>query len=136
MRTDPFRDEVAVDFPAATRCLERARDGFLTEAERGRSDRLTAEIRVSLVQAHCGAVVPLAVHLRGACPACGGRGESWAEICADCGGSGDNRDRHMVRVPVPPGVAHGARLHFRIRQPDEPPVRVEIRVAIGQDLTT
>src|SRR5262245_33214206 len=135
MKTDPFRDEVAIDFPAVRRVLERARAGFLADGERDPHPSLVAEIRVSSIQAYCGAVVPIEVELRGACEACGGRGEIWSEVCAPCAGTGDARGRHLVRVPVPPGVPHGARLHFRVRLPHERPVSVEVRVAIGQDLT-
>ena len=134
MKSDPFRDEVAIDFPAVGRLLERARAGFVAADDGDRQHRLTAEIRVSTTQAYCGAVIPLEVELRGACEACGGRGETWAEVCADCGGTGDALGRHFVRVPVPPGVADGSRLHFRVRLPHERPVQVEVRVAIGQDL--
>jgi hypothetical protein len=135
MKTDPFRDEVAIDFPAVGRFLERVRDAFLAEGECDLQRPLFAEIRVSSTQAYCGAIVPLEVELRGACETCGGRGETWAEVCGHCGGTGDARGRHLVRVPVPPGVANGSRLHFRVRLPHERPVRVEVRVAIGQDLT-
>jgi hypothetical protein len=134
MKSDPFRDEVAIDFPAVGRLLERARAGFVTGDDGDLHHRLTTEVRVSTAQAYCGAVVPIEVQLRGACQACGGRGETWAEVCVECGGSGNALGRHFVRVPVPPGVAHGSRLHFRVRLPHEPPVQVEVRVAIGQDL--
>jgi hypothetical protein len=134
MKTDPFRDEVAIDFPAVGRVLERVRDGFLADGERDLQHPLIAEIRVSSTQAYRGAIVPIEVELRGACETCGGRGETWSEMCAQCQGTGNAHGRHLVRVPVPPGVADGSRLHFRVRLPHERPVRVEVRVAIGQDL--
>ena len=135
MKTDPVRDEVAIDFPAVGRVLERVREGFLAESDGDRHARLIAEVRVSSTQAYCGAIVPIEVELHGACEHCGGRGEVWSEVCARCSGTGDARGRHLVRVPVPPGVAHGARLHFRVRLPHERPVAVEVRVAVGQGLT-
>ena len=68
--------------------------------------------------------------MRGTCPHCGGRGETWTEPCALCCGTGESLFHHPVRVSVPPRVADGARFRFRVTSPDAAPVRVEVRVAI------
>ena len=77
-----FADEIAIDFPSAGRVVERMRDSFLGEADGtgspGRHDVFDAELLLSPREAFAGLVTPLAVPIRGACPDCGGRGESWA----------------------------------------------------------
>ena len=52
--------------------------------------------------------------MRGTCPSCGGRGETWRERCDRCAGSGESLFHHPVRVSVPPGVVDGARFRFRV----------------------
>ena len=70
------------------------------------------------------------VPVRGTCPHCGGRGETWTERCDLCRGTGESLLHHPVRVTVPAGVADGARFRFRVKSPDASSVRVEVRVAI------
>jgi hypothetical protein len=103
---DCFADEIAIDFPSVGDLVARVRDAWR------------------------GTVVPLEVPLRGTCEICGGRGESWTEPCADCGGTGECQLSHPVRLSVPAGVANGARLRFRVNRPHAAPLRVEVRVAI------
>jgi hypothetical protein len=125
-----FADEVAIDFPSVGHAVERIREAFLGESRDG--DTVTTELQLSSREASGGLVVPVAVSIRGACPTCGGRGESWTEPCDPCCGTGESLFRHLVRVSVPPGVPDGARLHVRVRSPHAAPVRVEVRVAIRQ----
>ena len=130
MRTDPFRDEVAIDFPSTRYFIARLRDAFLRDGRRGCDDTLHAEVLVSSEEAFRGALLPLVVVLSRTCGVCGGRGEVWTESCLDCGGAGSLPTPCSLRVLLPPGVADGARLKLRVRTPDIPSVRVEIRVAI------
>jgi hypothetical protein len=123
-----FADEIAIDFPSVGRVVERMRDRFL--GERADADVLTAEVSVSQFEARRGHVVPIEVPVRATCPTCGGRGETWAEPCGACFGTGESRLQHTVRVSVPRGVADGARLRLRLCSPDAPSVRVEVRVVI------
>jgi len=125
---DCFADEVAIDFPSVGHFIERVRDGFLGEG--AGTEILTTEVWLSRRDASAGTIVPLEVPLRGTCPGCGGRGETWTEPCADCCGTGDSFTRHPVRLSVPAGVADGARFRFRVSSPHAEPVRVEVRVAI------
>jgi hypothetical protein len=122
-----FADEIAIDFPSVDRVIDRMRDSLL-----GRSDHdvLSAEVSLSQFEAWRGHIVPLEVPVRATCATCGGRGETWAEPCGDCFGSGESVLRHAVRVSVPPRVEDGTRLRFRLCSPDAPPVRVEVRVVI------
>jgi hypothetical protein len=122
-----FSDDI-VDFPAVDDCVTRARDAFL--GEESADVTLTTEVRLSSYEARRGTSLPLDVPLRGTCPQCGGRGEIWTEPCTECRGSGDRFLRHAIRVAVPPGIADGARLRFRVRAPHADPVRVEVRVAV------
>ncbi|MBI3493849.1 MAG: hypothetical protein HY047_19035 [Acidobacteria bacterium] len=123
-----FADEIAVDFPSVARVVDRMRDAFL--GERADADVLCAEVSLSPREACAGLVVPFEVPVRVTCLQCGGRGESWTEACDLCGGRGESRIARPVRVSLPPGVSHGARIRFRLRSPNAPSVRVELHVSI------
>jgi DnaJ-class molecular chaperone len=127
-----FADEIAIDFPSAGRVVERMRDAFLGEATRG--EVLAAELSLSRRQAFDGLSATLTVPIHGTCPNCGGRGESWAEPCARCAGTGRFLFHHTVRVAVPRGVTDGATFRFRVTSPHTGSVRVEVRVVIQPSL--
>jgi len=123
-----FADEIAIDFPSVGTVVDRIRDRFLGESTR--VELHSAEVYVSKFEAWKGHVVPIDLKVRATCPVCGGRGESWAERCGGCVGTGDSITDHVVRVPIPPGVADGARLRFRVTPPDAPSMRIEVRVVV------
>ena len=127
-----FADEIAIDFPSVGHLVERVRDAFLGVRAGGPEDIAThtTEVSVSSRDASKGTVVPLEVPLRGTCSLCGGRGETWTEPCGECRGTGELLLSHPVRLSVPAGVAHGARLRFRVNRPHAAPLRVEVRVAV------
>jgi DnaJ-class molecular chaperone len=128
---DCFADEVAIDFPSVDTLVERVREAFLGEREH--DDTVLADVSLTAGEAFRGAVIPVEVQLRGTCRVCGGRGETWAEPCLDCCGTGDAMFRHAVSVSVPPRVADGARFRFRVSSPHAAPARVEVRVVIKQN---
>jgi len=128
MTDECFADEIAIDFPSVGRVVPRMRDAFL--GERHDADVLHADVSVSQREALAGHIVTLELPVRATCPNCGGRGESGTERCHLCRGTGESWFQHPVRVPLPPRVADGARLRFRLRSPDASTVRVELRVAI------
>ena len=128
MPYDCFADEIAIDFPSVGHVVERIRDAFL--GERPRADLLTTELHLSRREASGGLVVPLEVPIRGTCPICGGRGESWTERCDPCRGTGESLFHYPVRLRVPAGVAHGTRFRFSVTSPHAASVRLEVRVAI------
>ena len=123
-----FADEIAIDFPSVGPVVDRMRDAFLGERVDG--DVLRAQVSLTQREASGGLVVTLDVPVRVTCPHCGGRGETWAEPCGLCRTTGESLIVQPVRVSVPRGVADGACLRFRLRSPDAPCVRVEVRVAI------
>lgn len=123
-----FADEIAIDFPSVGRVVERMRERFL--GERQDDGVVSAEVSLTKLEAWKGRVVPVDVPVRATCAACGGRGETWAEPCGACLGTGESQTHHVVQVSVPPRVADGARLRFRLNSPDAPPVRVEVRVVV------
>lgn len=127
---DCFADETAIDFPSVGHIVARVRDAFVAAHDADRPATLTAEVAVSRRDALFGTVVPLTVPVHGACPRCGGRGETWTDPCRPCRGTGTALVHHPVRLSVPAGVANGARFRFRITSPLAAPVRVEIRVAV------
>jgi hypothetical protein len=128
MTHECFADEIAIDFPSVGNVVDRMRSAFL--GERGDADVLRAEVSLSQREAFAGHVVLLKVPVRITCPSCGGRGETWTEPCTLCLGSGASAVRQALRVTVPPRVADGACVRFRLKSPDAAPVRVELRVAI------
>ena len=132
MAHECFADEIAIDFPSAGRVVERMRDSFLGEP--AAPDVFEHELPLSPREAFAGLVLPLVVPIRGACPCCGGRGESWAEPCLHCAGSGEALFRHTVNVAVPPGVSDGATFRFRVTSPHTGSVRVSVRIAIQPSL--
>jgi len=123
-----FADEIAIDFPSVDHLVERVREGFLADDER--AGVLTTELLVSSANASRGTVVPLEIPLPTTCSVCGGRGETWAEPCLKCSGSGESLVYHPIRFTVPPGVADGTRFRFRVTSPDGRSVRMEVRIAI------
>jgi hypothetical protein len=127
---DCFADEIAIDFPSVRPVVDRMRASLLGDEALEEPQHLAAELRLSTREAREGLVIPLEVPIRGTCPCCGGRGETWTEPCGRCYGTGASVFHHAVRVAVPAGVADGARFRFRISSPDAAPVRVELRVAI------
>lgn len=128
-----FADEIAIDFPSVGNVVDRMRSAFL--GERGDADVLRAEVSLSQREAFDGHVVALTVPVRVTCPHCGGRGETWTEPCTLCMGSGESRFHQALRVTVPPRVADGACVRFRLKSPDASQLRVELRVAIRSSAT-
>ena len=127
-----FADEIAIDFPSAGRVVERMRDTFLGESPS--HDLFETELALSPRDAFDGLVMPLVVPIRGACPCCGGRGESWAEPCERCAGSGEAIFHHTVSVAVPARVCDGTTFRFRVTSPHTGSVRVNVRIAIQPSL--
>jgi len=124
---DCFADEIAIDFPSVRPAVERMRDAFLGE---GDGNVVRADVSLSPREALDGRVVPLQLPVRVTCPHCGGRGETWTEACSLCRGTGDSLFYQHVRVGVPPGIADGACVRFRVTSPDRASIRVEVRIAI------
>lgn len=125
---DCFADEVVIDFPSVAHALDRMRSAFLADE---RAAALSAAIRLSAVEARHGAMVPLEVPVRCTCHECGGRGETWAEPCERCQGSGTELRHHQLRVAVPAGVLDGARFNFTVTPRHNPPTYVELRVLVA-----
>jgi hypothetical protein len=127
-RANCFADEVVIDFPSVAPAVDRIRSSFLAEE---RSAALAAVIELSRHEASCGATVPLHVPVRCTCHECGGRGETWAEACRRCGGSGAELLQHRVQVLLPAGVVDGTCFHFTVTPRHHPPTRIELRVRVS-----
>ncbi len=128
MSYECFADEIAIDFPSVGAAVERMRDAFLGESVEPAA--VVAEVSLSRREASDGPVVPIEVPLRTTCPECGGRGETWAEPCDSCAGTGESLIKQALRIPLPPGIIDGARVRFRVSSPDAASVRVELRVSV------
>lgn len=128
MTHECFADEIAIDFPSVGNVVDRMRTAFL--GEHPETNVLRAEVSLSQREAFAGHVVSLKVPVRITCPNCGGRGETWTEPCGLCRGSGESVFQQALRVTVPPRVADGACVRFRLKSPEAVAIRVELRVAI------
>jgi hypothetical protein len=124
-----FRDEIAIDFPSIGTVVDRMRDGLLG-ADGDHAAHVTA-ISVSADDAHAGVTVPFEVSLPATCGECGGRGESWAEPCRHCHGSGERARAHQFQLSVPPGVSDGTRFRFVFAPPQTAPTRIEVTVLVA-----
>jgi hypothetical protein len=128
MSHECFADEIAIDFPSVGAAVERMRDAFL--GEHGEAAAHVARVSLSRREASDGPIVPIEVPLRATCADCGGRGETWAEPCDRCGGTGESLIKQALCITLPPGIVDGARVRFRVTSPDAASVRVELRVSV------
>ena len=133
MTHECFADEIAIDFPSVGNVVDRMRTAFL--GEHSDADVLRAEVSLSQREAFAGHVVALKVPVRITCPNCGGRGETWTEPCGLCLGTGESLFQQALRVTIPPRIADGACVRFRLKSPDAVSIRVELRVAIRSSAT-
>jgi len=133
MTHECFADEIAIDFPSVGNVVDRMRTAFL--GEHVETGVLRADVSLSQREALAGHVVSLKVPVRITCPNCGGRGETWTEPCALCRGTGESLFHQALRVSVPPRVADGACVRFRLKSPDAASIRVELRIAIRSSAT-
>lgn len=123
--------EIPLGFPAMSRWVTAVLSDFF--GGDGNVDARPVhqtEVAVTARQAREGGHVPVLVPLRPTCPACGGRGESWAAPCGICEGTGSGLISHRVQLPIPPGVRDGARLRFSVAAPFAGDACVELRIAV------
>ncbi len=123
---DYFADEVVIDFPSVARAVEQMRRSFMDMDE-----TIATAVRLTPREAVDGTVVPVNAPVRCVCPKCGGRGESWPEVCSRCQGTGLEIRRHRVQVVLPACLLDGARFHFTVLPRHQPPTRVELRVIVN-----
>jgi hypothetical protein len=124
-----FADEIAIDFPSIGPAVDRVRETFVASDDHA----APVETGVALTsrQASIGAIVPIELGLSGLCAGCGGRGESWAEPCGQCAGTGERAHTHHFRLALPPGVADGTRFRFVVSPPSVRATRVEVTVSVA-----
>jgi hypothetical protein len=123
-----FDDDVVVDFPSMSHAVDRIRRAFLAVE---RPSAVSAAIRLSADEASEGVTAPFEVPVRCLCRGCGGRGETWTESCARCGGSGTELFRHHVQITIPAGVSDGERFQFVLTPRHQPPTPIELRVLVS-----
>jgi hypothetical protein len=123
-----FADEVAIDFPSVDSALARIRRAFLAD-ERPVQHHTT--VRLTGHEARTGATVPLDVPVRCTCRHCGGRGESWTELCPQCHGSGAELLHKPLQVTLPAGVLDGTRFHFSVTPRQHITTRIELHVRVS-----
>jgi hypothetical protein len=123
-----FADEIAIDFPSVDLALARIRRAFLADE---RPTQLRTIVRLSDREARAGATVPLDVPVHCTCRHCGGRGESWTELCAPCQGSGAELLHQPLHVTLPAGVPDGARFQFSVTPRQNITTRIELHVLVS-----
>lgn len=128
-RADLPVDEIAIDFPSVAPLVDRMREAFFAGDAVA---RWSAHIELTRGEARAGARVPVDVPHHDTCDDCGGRGEIWTAGCPACGGRGTTPGAHRVRLIVPPGIAHGARLHYQVRLPAGAAALLAVSVAIAE----
>lgn len=129
---EPWNDDVAIDFPSASRVADRIRASFLAE-DAGSGGPVVAEISLSREEARQGGDVPLMLPIRRLCPSCGGRGEVWLDACEPCAATGELVSSRRIVITLPAGTEDGA--EFRFALPGRPSdgtcaTSIEIRVAV------
>lgn len=129
-RRNPLSDDVVVDFPSMAGLVERMRALFFAGASDGDHLSLTTEVTLTTKEADEGIRVPVDLPVRLTCPACGGRGEVWNEVCGLCTGTGGGFLFHHLDVRVPPGVHHGLRLRVCVSPPFALDMHLEVHIAI------
>ena len=122
-------DEIAIDFPAMAPLVDRMRASFFAG---DLVARWSAHIELTHAEARAGAHVPIDVPHHDTCADCGGRGEIWASGCGACAGRGVTPGAHRVRLIVPPGITHGARLTYQVRLPAGTAALVAVSVGIDE----
>lgn len=124
-----FADEIAIDFPSIGPAVDRVRETFAACDDHAAA--LATQVAVTWREACKGAIVPIELGLSGLCAGCGGRGESWAEPCGLCAGTGECAHTHHFRLALPPGVSDGARFRFVVAPPAARATRVEVTVSVA-----
>ena len=119
------QDEVAIDFPSMDGVLDRIRADFFGADVA--SDIAEAELALSRAEASRGLHAVVDVAGPAVCQACGGRGEVWADACGGCRGAGRTTRVRRVRLSIPPGVRHGARMRLGITELHDLDLRIVIR---------
>ncbi len=123
-----FADEVVIDFPSVAFAVDRIRRGFLVDEQP--PPRWQTAVLVSPGEARRGVTTPSEVPVRLTCHQCGGRGESWAEHCSRCNGTGTLLMHHVVQVTIPAGVIDGDRFYFTVIPRHHTPTRIELLVRV------
>ena len=125
----PDSNEADCGFPSMLRIVPRIIGVFLGASEKT-LDMHSKSVDLSPREALEGTRIPVELPVRPTCPVCGGRGETWAEPCGVCVGTGSGQVSHELELPVPPGVRHGTRLKFSVTLPYAPETHVELQIAI------
>ena len=123
-----FDDEVAIDFPSMASALEGIRASFFNDASS--SSVLTVDLPLSQSEAQRGQRIALNLPLQSMCEPCGGRGETWGDPCAFCGGAGYTTTSQAVEIVVPSGVRDGTRLRFSVSSPLVIATIVEVNIEL------
>ncbi|MFG2629951.1 DnaJ C-terminal domain-containing protein [Streptomyces sp. NPDC048473] len=101
------------NLPGRDRAESLDRHFGATPPRRGRD--LAHDIQVSEAEATAGAIIPLRITARKACPACATRtDENAARACTTCEGEGRViREQHTHKVRIPVGIKNGQKVRLR-----------------------
>ena len=123
-----FADEIDIDFPSIGPAVDRVRETFADGEEPA---EVVTAVTLTSRQASNGAIVPIQLGLQKLCAGCGGRGETWAEPCGHCLGTGEREHPHHVHLAFPAGVADGSRFRFVVAPPAARTTRVDVTISVA-----
>jgi DnaJ-class molecular chaperone len=84
------------------------RAGGREATSRRRGQNITAEIALSLEEAHLGGTHSISFEATETCPECGGTGRKDGKVCPECNGAGVVQGSRAFDVRIPPGMRNGS----------------------------
>ena len=134
-RTEYVRvdEDVAKDFPtmlSTVGIVPRMYEAFWGHDALSSAVTHTERVTLSTKQARKGISVPVELFVSHTCPVCGGRGETWSELCGVCEGKGAREMRHDLCLPIPHSVRDGTCLTYSVTLPFTAKTQVELHIVV------
>ena len=89
------------------------RGGGREQAFRRRGQDVTAEITLTLEEAHHGGTRSISFQATEICPECGGTGRKNGKVCPKCHGAGALQSPRTFEVKIPAGIRNGSMIRLR-----------------------
>jgi DnaJ-class molecular chaperone len=88
------------------------RGGGRERTSRQRGQNVTAEITLTLEEAHHGGTRTISFQATQTCPECGGSGRKDAKVCPKCHGAGTVQTPRNFEVKIPAGIRNGSMIRL------------------------
>jgi len=89
-----------------------SRGGGRERTFRRRGQNVTAEITLTLEEAHRGGTRTISFQAMEACPECGGTGRKDGKVCPKCHGAGTVQSTRTFEVKIPTGIRNGSMIRL------------------------